>query len=128
MFFMIGVTPDVREIPVDQVEICPECGSYGRYRVRITSNALSLFFIPVFRFGKNYQVVTTCCNTVYALDPEIGRCLERGEAIRLRPEHMQKIQNGYRSKEKECPSCGYRTREAFEFCPHCGQRLNGAEH
>ena len=127
MFFMMGITDGRKELDYNQTEICGVCGRYGRFQVFMTYTVLSLFFIPCFKWNRRYYVQTSCCNTLYELDREIGRRIERGEAVRILPEHLQKVGNdrsGYRNGVyKRCPNCGYETTEDFVFCPKCGTRL-----
>ncbi len=127
MFFMMGITDGKKELDYNQTEICGVCGRYGRFQVFMTYTVLSLFFIPCFKWNRHYYVQTSCCNTLYELDREIGRRIERGEDVRILPEHLQKVGNGrsgYRyGGYKRCPNCGYETTEDFVFCPKCGTRL-----
>ncbi len=127
MFFMMGITDGRKELDYNQTEICGVCGRYGRFQVFMTYTVLSLFFIPCFKWNRHYYVQTSCCNTLYELDREIGRRIERGEDVRILPEHLQKVGNGrsgYRyGGYKRCPNCGYETTEDFVFCPKCGTRL-----
>ena len=64
MFFMMGITQGRKELPFTQTVICDRCGSYGRYMVFMTYTVLSLFFIPVFRWGKKYYVRIRTYKTV----------------------------------------------------------------
>lgn len=122
MFFMIGITQGQKEFEHNQIVICDRCGTYGRYIVFMTYTVLSLFFIPCFKWNKRYFVRTTCCNTVYQLDSELGRRIERGENVEICAEHLQGIQqNG--SRGKRCSNCGFTTREDFEYCPKCGRHF-----
>lgn len=123
MFFMMGITQGRKDFDYSQTIICNQCGSYGRYQVFMTYMCLSLFFIPCFRWNRQYYVQSTCCNTIYALDPEIGRQIARGEQTEILPQHLTKIQAGFKSRFRRCESCGYETREDFEFCPKCGRRF-----
>lgn len=127
MFFMMGITDGRKNLDYNQTEICGVCGRYGRFQVFMTYTVLSLFFIPCFKWNRHYYVQTSCCNTLYELDREIGRRIERGEDVRILPEHLQKVGNGragYRyGGYKRCPNCGYETTEDFVFCPKCGTRL-----
>ena len=127
MFFMMGITDGRKNLDYNQTEICGVCGRYGRFQVFMTYTVLSLFFIPCFKWNRHYYVQTSCCNTLYELDREIGRRIERGEDVRILPEHLQKVGNGragYRyGAYKRCPNCGYETTEDFVFCPKCGTRL-----
>ena len=126
MFFIMGISPRQKQIPYNgQLIICPECGKYGRYEVFVTCMCLSLFFIPVFKWNRQYFVKANCCNAGYQLDPEVGRALSRGEEIEIRPEHLTKISGGNAGygSEKTCSRCGYKTSEDFQYCPKCGELL-----
>jgi hypothetical protein len=58
---MLGITEGKKEFEHNQVVICERCGSYGRYEVYMTYTVLSLFFIPCFKWNRQYYVRTTCC-------------------------------------------------------------------
>ena len=114
---MMGITQGRKDFDFSQTEICGVCGRYGRYQVFMTYMVLSLFFIP--------------CNTVYELNPEIGKRIARGEDVEILPEHLSRVGNvggngyggyGY-SAYKRCANCGFETTEDFEYCPKCGRRL-----
>lgn len=125
MFFMMGITDGRKELNYNQTEICNICGRYGRYQVFMTYTVLSLFFIPCFKWNRHYYVQTSCCNTIYELDATIGRQIERGEDVRILPEHLRRAGNGRTGYTgyKRCANCGYETTEDFVFCPKCGARL-----
>lgn len=44
-----------------------------------------MFFIPCIKWNKHYYVRTSCCNTLYELDPEMGKAIARGEQVLIRP-------------------------------------------
>lgn len=73
MFFMMGITAGRKDFDFHQQIICDICGKYGRFQVSMTYTVLSLFFIPCFKWNKHYYVQTSCCNTVYELDAEVGK-------------------------------------------------------
>ena len=73
MFFMMGITDGRKDFDFHQQIICDICGKYGRFQVSMTYTVLSLFFIPCFKWNKHYYVQTSCCNTVYELDAEVGK-------------------------------------------------------
>ncbi len=123
MFFIMGINQGRKDFQNDQLVICEHCGSYGRYQVFMTYMCLSLFFIPCFKWNRQYYVRTTCCNTVYALDPEVGKRIARGENIEILPRNLTQIQAGCKSRIKTCENCGFETQEDFEFCPKCGKRF-----
>ena len=125
MFFMMGITSGCKELGVNQMMICNRCGKYGRYTVFMTYTVLSLFFIPCFKWNKKYYVKTSCCGTVYQLNKEIGRRIERGETIEITSEDMGPT-DGYAisySQIKRCENCGFSTDEDFEYCPKCGRKF-----
>ena len=67
MFFIIGITGGRKDLRFNQMVICSRCGRYGRYEVYMTYTALSLFFIPCFKWNKEYFVRMSCCGTVVPL-------------------------------------------------------------
>ena len=57
-----------------------------------------MFFIPCIKWNKHYYVRTSCCNTLYELDPEMGKAISRGEPVEIRQEHLTRvIRRGYGS-------------------------------
>lgn len=143
MFFMMGITEGRKELEHNQVIICSRCGAYGRYAVFMTYTVLSLFFIPCFKWNRQYFVRTTCCGTVYQLAPDIGRRIERGEDVEIRAEHLQTAGQQAAGQQaagqwtagqqttgqqagpgyRRCSNCGYTTSEDFEYCPKCGRHF-----
>ena len=120
---MMGITQGRKNFKFDQMIVCDHCGSYGRYQVFMTYMCLSLFFIPCYKWNKQYYVQSTCCNTLYVLDSEIGKRIAGGENIEILPQNLTRVQEGYGSRYKRCNNCGFETREDFEFCPKCGNRF-----
>ena len=126
MFFIMGIDPRQKELSYNEMMICDSCGSYGRYRVWVSYMCFSLFFIPLIKWGREYFVQTTCCETKYKLDPDIGRQIANGANVQIRPEHLTLISKGkahtYTGQyEITCPHCGYHTTEDFQYCPKCGR-------
>ena len=120
MFFVIGMTPKNWILPFQQQGICPVCGRMTRFEAWAAANCLSLFFIPVFRFGKRYSLVGACCGASCELPPALGKAIERGEvdSVDLSQLHFSGWPQG-----KRCPSCGADADPSFQFCPRCGARL-----
>lgn len=127
MFFIMGIDPREKRIPYEELMICNQCGKYGRYEIVMRYMCFSLFFIPLFKWNRQFYVRTTCCDTIYALDPEIGRTLMRGDKVEIKPEHLQKVSRGAGQQGtghfSRCSACGYQTNEDFQFCPKCGKPL-----
>jgi DNA-directed RNA polymerase subunit RPC12/RpoP len=83
----------------------------------------SLFFIPVFKWGRRYYLRSSCCNTVYELDPELGRRLQKGEAEDVGERELHAVNMGH-TYGNRCPYCGYPASPEFEYCPKCGRKLS----
>lgn len=121
MFFVMGISQGQKRLDFDQLIVCGHCGKYGHLEVYLVYSYLSLFFIPVFKWGRRYFVKTTCCGASAELDADLGRRIERGEVTSL-PESI--IPDTYRYQgRKHCSACGYETEEDFQFCPKCGARF-----
>lgn len=125
MIFIMGINQGRKLFDFNQTIICNICGQYGRYQVFMTYTVLSLFFIPTFKWGKRYYVEMSCCNTLYELDPEVGRRIARGEDVQIHEADLTRVggRNGGYQAHKHCGYCGYETDEDFEFCPKCGNRF-----
>ena len=130
MFFIMGINQGRKDFQNDQLVICEHCGSYGRYQVFMTYMCLSLFFIPVLKWGKRYFVKMSCCGTVYELNCETGRQIARGSQPDIRPEELTLVQAGKREqwqtmsgRRRICGNCGYEAEEDFAYCPKCGNKL-----
>lgn len=132
MFFIFGIQSGQKELNYKELVICEQCGSYGRYQVFMTYLCLSLFFIPVLKWGRRYYVRMSCCSALYELNDETGRRIARGETAEIKASDLKLVQEGNRTNprwdrgetiSKQCKNCGYATREDFEYCPKCGQRF-----
>jgi len=89
MFFIMGITERQKELDVNfGMVICPSCGAYGSYNIFVTYMCLTIFFIPVLRWGKKYFVKSTCCKSFFELNKEKGREAEKGNIITINPEDL----------------------------------------
>lgn len=121
MFFIMGISQGQKKLNFDQMVVCGHCGRYGHLNVYMVYSYFSLFFIPLFKWGRQYYVRTSCCDTTVAIDTGLGRKIERGEVASL-PEDI--IPDTYRHQgRKRCGACGFDTEEEFQFCPKCGEKL-----
>ncbi|MFR5601094.1 MAG: zinc ribbon domain-containing protein [Lachnospiraceae bacterium] len=126
MIFIGGISTGRKVLDYVKTVICGQCGSYGRYQVYMTYQYFSFFFIPLFKWGKRFFVVMSCCESTYELDPEVGKRLLNGEHVDITEKDLTLLQSGRGpgyGRKKTCPGCGYETTENFDFCPQCGQRL-----
>jgi hypothetical protein len=119
---MMGITQKREDIDFDQTVICDVCEAYGHYNVYVIYTVLSLFFIPVWKWNRRYYVEMSCCHSLYELNEEVGREIERGTLSVIKESDLTLIR-GNQSHVKKCMNCGYETAEDFEFCPKCGNRF-----
>ena len=129
MFFIVGIGPRRKQLDFDQTVVCPRCGRYGHIAVFVEFQCFSLFFIPLFRWGRTYFVRMGCCGASCALDEATGRAVERGEIRALEPSVLRfsnpwaDSERTERTRRQTCAHCGFSTEEDFQFCPKCGAPL-----
>ena len=121
MFFIFGISNGEKRLDFNQTMVCPGCGHFGRIEVYMTYMYFSLFFIPIFKWGKRYFVKTSCCNGVCDISKELGQKIEKGQVTEINPGDLQ-FSFRYRVF-KQCTNCGFSTSEEFEYCPKCGNHL-----
>ena len=78
MFFIMGINPREKQLDFSQSIRCKRCGRYGRLEVFLTCMCFSLFFIPLFRWNKQYYARTTCCGGAALLPKELGERIAAG--------------------------------------------------
>lgn len=94
MFFFFGIMNDQKDLHYHQPMTCAQCGRMGQYQVFMTYMVLSIFFIPIFKWGRTYYVRTSCCDSLYQLRPELGRAIERGEQVTIHETDLYLEQQG----------------------------------
>ena len=61
MFFLFGFGTKQQDLGPGEVRTCPNCGNTSQWaRVR-ESRQLTVFFVPVARWGRTYLEVCTIC-------------------------------------------------------------------
>lgn len=121
MFFIGGIATGRKDLPFHQTLICPKCGRLCGISVFMTYTYFSFFFIPLCKWGKKYYAVSNCCNAVFSIDAALGRALEQGDSIELRPEQLTLV-GVDASRAARCPDCGYLLSPEYEYCPKCGRK------
>lgn len=122
MFFIFGISSKQKDLDFSQTSICKTCGAYGRLEAFMTYSYFSLFFIPIFKWNKKYFVKGMCCGSIYSIDKNLGKSIERGENIRLEDSDLEPVNKNYR-RLKYCKNCNARVEDDFEYCPKCGEKL-----
>ena len=123
MFFIgiISILSKEKKLDFSQSIMCPICGHFGRYEVYVKYNELSLFFIPLLKFGKEYIAVSTCCKSIYGITKECGKEIENKTKLSLDENDLTPLNINL---EIFCPACGYKLSKDFEFCPKCGRKID----
>lgn len=122
MFFIFGISQGEKKLDYVQTMLCSRCGQFGRLELYMTYMYFSLFFIPILRWNKKYYLKSTCCNTLYEIDKELGKNLRKKEAT-VREEDLHTVYGQTTSTYKRCPGCGYSAVPEYSFCPRCGKRI-----
>lgn len=123
MFFIMGINQGRKKLDFDQLIVCGNCGRYGHLEVYLVYSCLSLFFIPIFKWGRSYYVRTSCCDKMVPIAAGLGHQIEQGQLLAL-PEDIIPDTFGQKNGRKRCSSCGFETEEDYQFCPKCGKELS----
>jgi hypothetical protein len=123
MFFIFGIANGEKKIEFVQTMVCSRCGQFGRLEAFMTYMYFSLFFIPILRWNKRYYIKSSCCNTVYEIDRELGKRIHKGEPVNLTEADLHIVNQRTYYSQQSCPNCGYPTSNEYEYCPKCGRKL-----
>ena len=83
MFLLIFVTTKEELINYDKVTSCSYCDDMGSYDIIYTYLVLTVFFLPVWKWNKQYIAERTCCKKRFVLDYNVGEALRRGENVEI---------------------------------------------
>ncbi|MBS4960844.1 MAG: zinc ribbon domain-containing protein [Clostridiales bacterium] len=120
MFFLIGITNGLKKLNFSQNTLCPSCGRMGQMEVYMTYLCLSLFFIPIIKWGRHYYAQSSCCGQRFQLSDELGKKISRGESVILSDLDLSEQLGGCMH---ECSNCGTQVGSDYLYCPKCGQKL-----
>lgn len=121
MVFIGGVSQGQKKLDYKELNICKCCGKYSNIEVYMTYWYFMFFFIPVFKWNKEYYVKTSCCDKVAKIDNEIGKSIEKGQGGNINADKLDFGCDDY--SIKVCSVCGYETEEDFTYCPKCSNKL-----
>lgn len=121
MFFIGGISNGKCIFDFSQTMVCKQCGHSGTLTVFMTYWVFTFFFIPIFKWKKQYFAETSCCHTIYSLPNHIGKAIAQGQQITIVDSDLTPIHQG--NHIAYCPECGYPLQSDFTFCPKCGHKL-----
>lgn len=125
MFFIIGISNGIKNMEYFKNMICKGCGRFGRAEAFMTYSCLSLFFIPIFKWGKKYFIKMSCCGEIFEISPELGREIASGGTPDISDSDLMHSPDISGPVDKSCPCCGAQLDNGFAYCPYCGERLSG---
>jgi hypothetical protein len=127
MFFfgVFGIDTKSKEIRDINNVTCKQCGRYGVYRLVKQYSFFHLFFIPLFKWGEKYFLVSRCCKSVFSVDNEKGKNLEQEMDTELLESDLQYLYGEEKHSLDSCPNCGSKLDRSFDFCPYCGKKIEG---
>lgn len=121
MLFIAGVSQKEKSLDHTEPRICEACGAYGRHQLMVRYSQLSLFFIPVFTWGREYFVHAQCCGSIFALSKAAGQAIERGERAHITKDDLASVKSGIK-RSSHCQYCGMDLSPKDNFCPNCGSK------
>jgi hypothetical protein len=101
--------------------ICPSCERLARYEIHKSYRYFHIFLIPIFRWNVKYTVKTSCCGSLYELDPFVGKEFEENPDTEIKKENLKRV-NDY-VPFKFCSNCRVDVPTEFNYCPYCGKKL-----
>ena len=119
MFFLFGFGTQQKNL-FSQQGICKHCGHMCRFEIFMTYQYFSLFFITLFKWGKQYYAKSSCCGAIYNIPKELGDDILKSQAQHIPDEYMEYI--SYSSDNNYCGHCGA-PRNGNEYCTKCGNKF-----
>ncbi len=81
------------------------------------SRTFNIFFIPIFKYSKEYIIICNSCKSIYKLKKSsILKVLE------FKNVEYEDIENII-LETNTCPHCGTSIVKDFSYCPKCGKAL-----
>jgi hypothetical protein len=125
MFFIgiFGVETKEKELNDIQNIVCKACGSMSSYKFIKTYNQFHFFFIPLYKWGIKYYLISRCCRSTFEIPLVIGREIEEGRNVEIHEEDLININTYNGSNSMLCPSCKNYIEPHYKYCPHCGTNM-----
>lgn len=126
MFFIgiFGVEEREKELKEFTGTICPCCGQLTRASLMEHYSYFHIFFIPTFRWNRQYYLRYRCCGGIYEVNTDYFKELKDSSGIDV--QKIKKVfctcdaQNSYYQR---CKGCGKEFEKNFSFCPYCGRKV-----
>lgn len=137
MIFIAGIIDKVKDIG-NANGACPICRKNNILHVNKKYSIVTLFFIPTIHFAAEYFAICTHCSSVFILEKQKGKKVEKGIYGEILEQDLKIFQNNYnnthsnsykdertyKSDEKyTCPECGQLVDKSSNFCQNCGKKF-----
>ncbi|WP_315117902.1 zinc ribbon domain-containing protein [uncultured Clostridium sp.] len=125
MFFfgIMGIEERKKSIKHIQNIICKSCERMSTYELIKVYTVFHFFFIPLAKFNKKYYAISRCCNSIFEVPQEMGKLIESGEEVTIDDSNLKEVYVNSRNGNV-CNYCGGVIDKSFEFCPHCGRKID----
>ncbi len=121
MFLLLGSGQGDQDLELHQPIVCPVCGKKAFLEAYFHYTSFNVFFVPAYKFKKEYYAVTSCCGSITPITEKQGQDIYWGQIDAL---PLKTLSLGVQSGFKVCKGCGFDTMESFRFCPNCGKALS----
>ncbi len=122
MFLLLGAGEGDQDLELHQPITCPVCGKKAHLEAFFHYSSVNVYFVPAYKYQKEYYAVTSCCGTVCPITEQQGKDIYWGKIDALPLEKLPLCKNtGFRA----CAYCGFDTMEPYQFCPVCGKPFGG---
>lgn len=88
MLFIGGLTHKEERLEMPQPLDCEACAQKGQYELWMSAWSLTLFFIPVLKWGRSYRLYSPCCRRWHCLERKVGQELAQGLKKSLDPQDL----------------------------------------
>ena len=118
MFFfgIFGIQDKEKNLKEFSNIIC-SCGMYSRMQLVERYYYFHFFFIPLFKWGREYYIEARCCGRVFKVPRNYIKEILESDTVDLN--RLIEVNTPYR----KCPHCGEYVDSNYKYCPHCGRKF-----
>ena len=119
MFFIgiFRIYPEEKKVAEVTIEHHPEYSHGVRADLIRQNQVFDFFFIPVFRYHKNYYLKIIGTSRYFSVSSEKAEKIIKGKDS-VSYYDLEEVQ----TEEYYCPSCSSRLDDNYKFCPFCGDQ------
>ena len=95
MFFIgvFGIDNKEKEIKILNNFCCKNCNESSEAKLIKTYSFFHFFFLPLFKWNEKYYVICNGCNSIFNIDKEKGKAIERGEKSEISYWDLKEVNN-----------------------------------